>query len=108
MFRVNQKVVCIHAPQSPIAMKWMALGAHYPTKNSVYTIRKIVLFPDLSSGVLLSELVNDHMGYSPEPAFGVEHFRPIVSRKTDIAIFTALLNPSLEDLREIVRENANV
>ena len=90
-FRVGQKVVCIHQPKSAIAKQWMELGANYPSKNSIYTIRDIVSFPDGSSGFLLQELWNDHLGYKPEPAFDACHFRPIVERKTDISVFTKML-----------------
>lgn len=100
-FRVGQKVVCVNEPKSVMAQQWMALGAKYPAKGPIYIIRKIVTFGDSSLGVLLAEIVNEHLGYSLEPAFAIEHFRPIVERETDISIFKALLVPGAK-IRETV------
>ncbi len=90
-FRVGQKVVFIE--------DYTAIGARYsvhvPQSGQVYTIRE---FEDRGErpALRLIEVVNGprrHRQVSEwvEPAFAVDHFRPIVERKTDISVFTAML-----------------
>lgn len=89
-FRVGQKVVCVDASEKN--GRWFADA---PIEGRVYTI---VGFAETKrgTGLLLQEIANDEEfcgSYSPN------RFRPIVERKTDISIFTAMLNPSHEKVR---------
>lgn len=88
MFHVGQKVVCIfHMPEN----RRRADGV-YPEKNGVYVIRSI--FPDPVYGrelLRFEELTNPICDFGMEAGFDAAKFRPIVERKTDISIFTAML-----------------
>jgi hypothetical protein len=98
-FRVGQKVVCVET--------WHLNGTGYgdevgPVRGRIYTIRDIGFglnpaYPH-SLQVRLAEItipLRPYRGFPlQEPGFSVSRFRPIVERKTDISIFTAMLNPS--------------
>lgn len=85
LFRVGQKVVCVDAD-----------GAPELTEGRVYTIREILppaLLPwrgeqRLAVGILLDEVQPPH----PFTELAPMRFRPAVERKTDISIFTEILN----------------
>lgn len=96
-WHVGMKVVCIAKRPS-----YAEADAVYPEIGQVYTIRE--LRDDTPLGgkgvvVLLVELDNTHfIGRSSprghayvEPGFTPKGFRPVLTRKTDISIFTALL-----------------
>lgn len=88
-FHVGQKVVCIRdiEPYFDEAM---------PEVGRVYTVRSIEGFL-LGVGIRLVEIINPPRDYSNarcECSFWIGAFRPVVEKKTDISIFTALLNPS--------------
>jgi hypothetical protein len=107
MFRVGQKVVLINDDWVKDDPR-MVFGGYYvpyfPVKGPVYTVR------DAGAFIRLVEIVNPIRNFrngENEVCFNASRFRPAVERKTDIAIFQAMLNPSLEDMREIIRENAN-
>lgn len=95
MFRVNQKVVCVEAA-------WDVHGFEKtPQCGAVYTIREI--FTDTASGCAfaLHEIVNRPAFYKGavgirfvEKRWRSSNFRPLVSRKTDISIFKAMLKPT--------------
>lgn len=99
MFCVGQKVVCVDVSG------WDAGDRNrfsYPHANVVYTIRDIeVDGTDGSTCIRLYEITNRN-GFDVEtwefcePKFLSERFRPVVERKTDIAIFKKMLTPSLE------------
>lgn len=78
-FRVGQKVGCVDAGGWP----QISIG-------TVYTVHSIN--NDYGCWLRLKE-VNPELG-----GYRASRFRPIVERKTDISCFTAMLNPSLEDL----------
>lgn len=92
----GDRVVCVdaqfHAPDD-----WfLARGVSMPKKGNVYTLRAIGPTWANSSRhvVLLCELINplitvDWMRF--EVCWSVQNFRPVVSRPTDISIFTAML-----------------
>jgi hypothetical protein len=89
-FRVGQKVVCVNDEPSRFT--------GFPTnvkKGGVYTITKTFLHPRGVPCVLLKEIEvpRQHLGYD------ASRFRPVGERKTDISIFTAMLNPSKEHVR---------
>lgn len=81
MFSVGQKVVCIREPIP-------GHGCPYPIfkKGSVYTVASIEVI-DEGSFISVVEL-------HPLVTGEISGFRPIVSRKTSIEIFKAMLNPS--------------
>ena len=50
-------------------------------------------------GILLEEIINPPCPYFKgtfEPSFFPAHFQPITDRKTDISVFTAMLNDITE------------
>lgn len=85
-FRVGQKVVCINDVPDP--------GRRFtdcipPKRGMVYTVRDYVPSHYGNwTAIRLVEVVRrpDNMG------FRASRFRPLVERKTDISIFTAVLN----------------
>ncbi len=84
-FRVGQKVVCVNDKPS----RFTGLPTNV-REGGVYTVTKTFLHPRGIPCVLLSEIEVPihHLGYD------ASRFRPVVERKTDISIFTAMLNPS--------------
>lgn len=93
-FHVGQQVVCVDDTGWRV---WRELSR--PVKGRIYTIRALSL-PCLCTdpnelGLLLEEIVNPTrlcLCGPTEDAFFSRRFRPV--RKTDISIFTAMLNPS--------------
>lgn len=98
MFEVGQQVVCVddhfdHPNRH---------GFHRPTKGDRYIVREFV--PDFGGEpcIRLSEIINPPVVwrgdvFPEELAFKASRFRPI--RKTDISIFTAMLNKAPEKER---------
>jgi hypothetical protein len=96
MFRVGQKVVCVDASAC------RNLGDLMPVEGEIYTVRGLSE-PDIDDtpyGVLLCEIRSggthrngNERGWMPS------RFRPVVERKTSIALFHAILNgaPVKED-----------
>lgn len=89
-FRVGQRVVCVSAPWERVRpTPWIC-----PNLNSVYVVRDIVPWPNgKGASCRLVEIRNGPVG-GYEPSFDVVFFRPVVERKTDISVFTALLTPN--------------
>jgi hypothetical protein len=91
MFHVGQKVVCVDATPNP---GW-SVGTLQ--KGAVYTIRWIGFYAHpLHHGihVRLQEIIRpcgDDSGKKDTP-YRVGRFRPLDERKTDISIFTAMLD----------------
>jgi hypothetical protein len=88
-FHVGQKVACIDdRPSGPWTRRWLVL-------HCVYTVARILppIDPEYQDhlgstfGVDLLEIPDKPNG------FGGLRFRPIIERKTDISIFTAMLKP---------------
>jgi len=92
-FRVGMKVVCV---DGDMRVNWA--GWHPPTKWAVYTVREVrrsldrITYGDTS--LLLDEITNPLGPHGRECGFLGRRFRPVQERKTDISIFTAMLNPS--------------
>jgi hypothetical protein len=90
-FHVGQKVVCISNTRAG-GYGWEIL----PDIGAVYTIRSIE-YRDRGGWLRLVEIVNRsalYMGYGySEGQFHASNFRPAVTRKTDISIFTKMLIP---------------
>jgi hypothetical protein len=94
-FDVGQKVICI-------SDDWQQAMRHFvpniPRKGGIYHVRgydPIVVAPDCIGHeyIWLCEITNPRVGVS-EPSFLAAHFRPVLERKTNISIFTAMLNPA--------------
>ena len=82
-FRVGQKVVCVD-----VAIDYLGR----PTKlreNAIYTIGRIV-----SDYGMIGLVVEGAHSWHETGAYRSSRFRPVVERKTDISIFTRMLNPS--------------
>jgi hypothetical protein len=91
IFRVGQKVVCIHSGVVALdASKYLKTGAIY----------EVSLVRIDTTGNLVLGLVGVYSHWC------ASRFRPAVESNTDISIFTKMLNPSLEDMRALIRETA--
>jgi hypothetical protein len=93
-FRVGQKVVCVDADSGRGG--W--LRGEELHNNRVYTIASIGIDPsDGESVVELIEVRRLRTHRAPDgwdfSGYAARRFRPIVERKTDISIFTAMLTP---------------
>jgi hypothetical protein len=97
MFRIGMKVVCVNdewKDANGIEIPGIYL-VHMPIKNCVYTIRGIVpnLFLDGSAGLTFKEIA---LITGPNISGGEEYsarcFRPVIEKKTDISIFTRILD----------------
>jgi hypothetical protein len=96
-FHVGQKVVCVDDYFAPSAV---IPGTILPKKGDVYTVRE--LFPYWGwAAIRLHEIHNppgtyrdEGTGELVEAAFPAFRFRPVIERKTDISVFTAMLKPS--------------
>jgi hypothetical protein len=83
-FRIGQKVVCIKRGRWKIVGGVRPRGAKLPLYRDVYTIAEV----DGSLGrqwLRLDELDGNGL-------FDAVNFRPLVKRKTDISIFTKILD----------------
>lgn len=95
MFRVGQKVVCVNAG----LIKASAGRVSGLVEGTVYTVRwsGVYTHPEFgtASCIRLHEVVRSCNFYliSDMPSRAIR-FRPLVERKTDISVFTALLNPT--------------
>lgn len=91
MFRIGQRVVCVND-------RWITLnGENVPRAKKIYTVRSINAgcVNQESTYIRLIEVRNPPIQYANaycEAAFDVEGFRPLIEKKTDISIFTKLLN----------------
>lgn len=82
-FHVGQKVECIDDEGQPVRE-----GDTPVKKGAVYTLRDVFDFFG-EEGVRLQEITNPR-----DRGYHSWRFRPIVEKKTDISIFTAMLNAS--------------
>ena len=95
--RIGQKVVAVNLGKYP---EFVALGLSVPVNGGIYTIRDI--YPDPNYGVIglrFAEIKNPIMKPPhPEMEVGFWHgeFQPLVTRETDISIFTQMLTPNKE------------
>ena len=93
MFHVGQKVVCIDA-RTPV-------GCTQELKpGGIYTIADISEYWD-GIGIRLVEIKAEQTRRYID-AFRVERFRPIVEKKTDISVFTDILDRVNKSEREPV------
>jgi hypothetical protein len=90
-FVVGQKVVCVDADPGDGYIGWADDG---PVEGHVYTITS-VHDHDGDLVVWLAEIERHPMArrlWGEECGYAACRFRPVVTRKTDISIFTAILN----------------
>lgn len=96
-FRVGQKVVCVSVGQNVPGRNTVA---KYLKQGAIYTIRELCDFPyepdrDLGPGVRLEEVYRSPIdGEWEDYPFSIYRFRPLTEKKTDISVFTAMLNTS--------------
>lgn len=95
MFFVGQKVVCVNndpcTKRSPNA--WW--NGDRPTLGQIYTIKRIILDWESYEIVHLVELDRSETAkerFGPDVGYGSYRFRPLIERKTDISIFTQILD----------------
>lgn len=98
-FVVGQRVVMVREYPETERLRALDEGVTLPSLRSVYTIRDISPGADIWTRHLVFlrfvELVNGpHISTGIEPNFESSGFSPIVERKTDISIFTAMLTPA--------------
>lgn len=99
-FRVGQKVVCVDDGWANWQLADMrSAGISSPIKGEIYTVRAVETLQG-EAHVWLAEIVNPIVDYSDvgqnEQGWAPELFRPVVERKTDISVFTRLLNTTPE------------
>lgn len=107
-FRVGMKVVCVddvtHTKYIPAGFGCSDLSLHGLTCGRVYTVRSLGVFHGVPT-CRVEEITRPIESLFGEEAwFASARFRPTVERKTDISCFTKLLNPSLADMRALIRE----
>ena len=93
MFHIGQKVVCIQDVWVSGEPTQEPPGIIKPSVGDVLTIREMVR----QDGVLyfkFAEIHNKPFGGYLETVFEAIGFRPVVEKKTDISVFTAMLNKS--------------
>lgn len=103
-FHVGQKVVCIDDDKTPPAGHVVLTDMIFPVIGRIYTIREIRLgavgnMPCVALDEIpfqVVEVLVDNEVKVGDVVFNAEAFRPLVSRKTDISIFKAMLNPKHE------------
>lgn len=93
MFYVGQKVVCVRSWGTRNREEYEC-----PVKGVVYTVREFV---DIGTepSLRVCEIHNSPIAWANveglvEPSWVRHAFRPMVERKTDISVFTALLDPA--------------
>lgn len=95
-WHVGMKVVCVAYSSVPYASAVAARGVTFPEIQKIYTIRQIGVGSDGIVYIRLAEIVNPKISWPGfrrgEPRFGANLFRPLVTRPTDISIFTAMLH----------------
>ena len=99
-FYVGQKVVCFSVNPSPYPCHHIEVSKLQI--NKIYTIREIIKFSDRYS-LRLVEIVNEPRYFTNgfgEASYKIVRFKPLIEKKTDISIFTEILNNSTKELVE--------
>ena len=101
-FHVGQKVVCVSAPDCDGGRG----DERFPTNllvGEIYNIRWIGIYNESLTVRLVGLYRNAPKPEWIDTPFLASRFRPVIERKTDISVFTALLDPAnhkhLEDVR---------
>lgn len=87
-FVVGQKVACIADDWG--RAWWDSYVKGNPVKGEIYTIRTIIAIQD-RVWLRFSEIVNPSGSWFDEVEYAAVNFRPLVERKTDIAVFERML-----------------
>jgi hypothetical protein len=106
MLHIGQHVVCVDdrfvGENGVFDPTFTERCPNLPVKGRIYTVRGFVV-PcagcPRTPGILLEEIINPPCAYIEgtfEPSFFPLHFRPLTDRKTDISVFMAMLNETLE------------
>jgi hypothetical protein len=100
MFHVGQKIVCVDDLDDISLAEKLGLfivgDLDGLTKGAIYTIRALITDP--VTGVYCARLHEIHRQPMPyrggtfEVGFRITRFRPVVEKKTDISIFTRILD----------------
>lgn len=85
-FHVGQKVVCIDDDWCVVVGNPANNAGPHPVNGEVHVVSAIALVDDVEYLYL--------SGFPAHVSYDAMAFRPIVEKKTDISVFTALLNPS--------------
>ena len=89
-FYVGQKVICVGFPRASFSDRWCEFWhppkGGDPKKGNVYTVSRIH-----ETSIEIAEINSPADEYWLEGFLKVG-FRPVVERKTDISIFTEILN----------------
>lgn len=100
MFRIGQKVVCVDDTRlagcdgtGPDVNRWISAG-------QIYTIRKTTF---RKSPLVWLQGVNRACVNFYDSGFHASRFRPVVEKKTDISVFTEILNRETVDDRAPAR-----
>lgn len=102
MFRVGMKVECVDA-----SVSWGHPTGSELEEGRIYEVRAVGLATSGALGLRLHEVVLSsepgHIGnISGQPFvdafYRASRFRPVVSRKTDISLLTAMLTPSKQEI----------
>lgn len=100
MFYVGQKVVCVDGKKTNKYTPWPVrpgVTLDGLKEGAVYTIRMVGSYAGIPT-IWLNEIVRPIMdGWESfgEQAYSVHRFRPAVEHKTDISIFTKMLDGEL-------------
>ena len=91
-FYVGQKVVCVD--DTPDKHPMRAANMAGLMAGTIYTVRAIRVHDHSGRpGLMLQEIMRPILGGDGrEQPFSVQRFRPAVERKTDISIFTRILD----------------
>jgi hypothetical protein len=91
-FRVGQKVVCVDDKNLPGRRPWRPEDRI--RVNAIYTVRDVLVFGGEPSLRLVEHTRPNTWlsGPCPDLPYLARRFRPVVERKTDISIFTEILN----------------
>lgn len=105
-FYVGQKVVCVNDRCLPDQWAGYEWDGDAPTIGNVYTVRSVHHDKQQNLVLWLNEIRRSKRSieewHDDLIGYGAERFRPLVERKTDISIFTEILN----DVNN--RQSANV
>ncbi|GLQ36730.1 hypothetical protein GCM10007908_03500 [Rhizobium albus] len=100
-WHIGMKVVCVGyegTPKPPgFWEEWCKdWGIIKPDRGCVYTIRDMRIMSDGVLRIRLDEIRNPIVAFvdapNQEPWFTAKAFRPVAGKKTDISVFTAMLD----------------
>lgn len=98
-FFVGQRVVCIDdAPRQSGCMWWPGEQIH---RDRIYTVAR--LFVDFENEPVVSLLEVTRCGpltrsHPGRIGYAIFRFRPLVTKQTNIEVFTAMLNPKKQEI----------